>query len=310
MDKHKLLPKEGVQNASNTKLGLIIVGFCVCVIFLGSVLLNLHYLSRVSNSREKEESSVIRKGHEFQAANDQEKNFERDQMTARRHAKTSQKIKNMISFGPSDCMSDCAEEVMDIITDWVDYDLDYDDCDEECAYREAAASFACWIDDIDYDNNDWWVECMTDIVGDDCTPCLCDDYDYLNVCSSFKREKRINMRKGQDEDCQDCFFNYTLSNLFVGPNSLAFQIEQEFPDDCDDTCTVRTLSLALVCGAEHYPDNDLDEFAGCLVDNVGDECKPCACDIMTSMADDDIDVCDDYKGMNMKVSKKNKIRNM
>jgi len=71
-----------------------------------------------------------------------------------------------------------------------------------------------------------------------------------------------------------------------------------------------TLGLSLVCGAEHSTDNDWDDIAECLVDKVGDGCKPCACDFLTSMYDINLDVCDDYKGINTKVSKKNKIRNM
>merc|ERR1712227_86578 len=61
MDKSKLLEEIERSNASKSKLGLKVVSFCFCVLFLGSVLLNVYYLRNITENK-----NVVQKGHNTQ----------------------------------------------------------------------------------------------------------------------------------------------------------------------------------------------------------------------------------------------------
>jgi len=59
MDKYKLLEQDEQRHTSQkTKLGMKILGFCFCAMFLGSVLLNVYYLRNMSGAK-----NVGHKGH-------------------------------------------------------------------------------------------------------------------------------------------------------------------------------------------------------------------------------------------------------
>jgi len=61
MDKCKLLEEVERPNTSKTKLGLKVLSFCFCVVFLGSVLLNVYYIRNMTENK-----NGVHNGHNIQ----------------------------------------------------------------------------------------------------------------------------------------------------------------------------------------------------------------------------------------------------
>jgi len=61
MDKCKLLEEVERPNTSKTKLGLKVLSFCFCVVFLGSVLLNVYYIRNMTENK-----NGVHNGHNSQ----------------------------------------------------------------------------------------------------------------------------------------------------------------------------------------------------------------------------------------------------
>jgi len=61
MDKCKLLEEVEGPNTSKTKLGLKVLSFCFCAVFLGSVLLNVYYIRNMTENK-----NGVHNGHNIQ----------------------------------------------------------------------------------------------------------------------------------------------------------------------------------------------------------------------------------------------------
>jgi len=61
MDKCKLLEEVERPNTSKTKLGLKVLSFCFCAVFLGSVLLNVYYIRNMTENK-----NGVHNGHNIQ----------------------------------------------------------------------------------------------------------------------------------------------------------------------------------------------------------------------------------------------------
>ena len=186
----------------------------------------------------------------------------------------------------NDCMQDdCMQELATSIDGRVDYYEDYLDnegCDnsEECAYRVMGAMMAC-LNDTQPD------QCVTDTIGDDCAAC---------VPPSEKKLPEFT------SDCADC-----RNQLYQTVDTWSDMAESE-EDGCDENnCAKRAIGLLFVCMFESYP--DMDGVMQCVVDNAGDDCHTCACNVWSYKPDGDHthpDSCDSLHRRNKKTSRKNK----
>ena len=185
------------------------------------------------------------------------------------------------------CTDDCIQAVVNSIDEEFDYDeeyLDSADCDnsEVCAYIITGAKLVCGA----FGTNDP-DQCVLDTIGDDCTSCVNPERKKLPKLSS---------------DCADCF-NQTLAII----DWYADMAETE-EDGCDENnCAKRAMGLMFVCGSQSYP--EMDGTMQCVVDNAGDDCHTCACNVWSFHPDGDHthpDSCDSLHRRNKKTSRKNK----
>ena len=108
------------------------------------------------------------------------------------------------------------------------------------------------------------------------------------MMTTKKNWKQLTM-EGHNEMLEDGSCSYEcLDELISNLQQTVSQVEETFPDNCDDICARRSVSVMLSCLAESYPNVDYDAATQCLVDNVGDDCHACVCDIFY----DAVDGCD------------------
>merc|ERR1712112_113743 len=141
MDKYKLLEEDERSTRSKTKLGLKILGFCFCAMFLGSVLLNVYYLRNMTKDK-----SVVHTGHISKHG---------PELTMTKNSKRNNMGMNLKNTVRKSSHVDLKKIV-----------------NQDDALRVAVAKIQIQQDDCT--DEDDWIDCMITYTSYDCFDCLCE----------------------------------------------------------------------------------------------------------------------------------------
>merc|ERR1712112_50702 len=160
MDKYKLLEEDERSTRSKTKLGLKILGFCFCAMFLGSVLLNVYYLRNMTKDK-----SVVHTGHISKHGPEltMTKNSKRNNM--------GMNLKNTVRKSSHVDLKKIVNQDDALRAAVAKIQIQQDDCTEDCGYEILGTALICGAY---YSDEDDWIDCMITYTSYDCFDCLCE----------------------------------------------------------------------------------------------------------------------------------------